>query len=304
MAIYSISDLAKLSGVKAHTIRAWEKRHEIISPKRTQSNIRYYEDEDLKELLNVTLLNKNGYRISKIAKMSEAEKASLISEVSSVNYAYDTQLDALTISMIELDEFKFNHIIDTNIQQQGFEATMLEVIYPFLDKLSVLWFTGSINAVQERFVSNLIRAKLIGATDKIPRPVEVSYPTYLLFLPQGEQQELSLLFMHFLLRSRGIYSVYLGQDVSITDLQDTESLVKPDFVFTIISETFVREPVANYLETLTNVFSKATILPTGYQVAAQGIMSSERLYPLKSLSQTLEFIETSRSIPEPAAKIR
>lgn len=304
MAIYSISDLSKLSGVKAHTIRAWEKRHGIITPKRTKSNIRYYEDGDLKQLLNVVLLNKNGYRISKIAQMSEAEKATVISEVSSVNYEYDTQLDALTISMIELDEFKFNHIVDTNIQQQGFEATMLEMIYPFLDKLSVLWFTGSINTVQERFVSNLIRAKLIAETDKIPRPAERSSPTYLLFLPKGEQQELSLLFMHFLLRSRGLHSIYLGQDVGLSDLKEVEGLVKPDFVFTIISETFVREPVADYLDSLIGLFSKAVILPTGYQVAAQGIMPCEKLYPLKSLAQTLEFIEGRPSRVEAVAKIR
>ncbi|PHI19790.1 helix-turn-helix-type transcriptional regulator [Lewinellaceae bacterium SD302] len=298
MAIYSISDLAKLSGVKAHTIRAWEQRHGIIIPKRTKSNIRYYEDADLKELLNVALLNKNGFRISKIADMSEEEKAMHIAEVSSVNYEYDTQLDALTISMIELDEFKFNHIIDTNIQQQGFERTMLEVIYPFLDKLAALWFTGSVNTLQERFVSNLIRAKLIGATDRLERQTRDTHPTYLLFLPQGEQQELSLLFLHYLLRARGLQSIYMGNDISLADLKGNNKVLQPDFVFTIISETFVGQPVNNYLDRLSEIFSTATLLVSGYQIAAQGIQRKERLVPLNGLKETLDFIEANRNVSE------
>lgn len=290
--------------MKAHTIRAWEQRHKIIVPKRTKTNIRYYEDNDLKEILNIALLNKSGYKISKIAKMSTEEKSELIAEISSVNYEYDTQLDALTISMIELDEFKFNHIVDTNIQQLGFERTMLEVIYPFLDKLSVLWFTGSISTLQERFVSSLIRAKLIGATDKLPRPDATESATYLLFLPKGEQQELSLLFMHFLLRKRGIHSVYLGQDLSLMDLKDSNHVLEPDYVFTIISETFVGQPVANYLDSLSNLFSKAIILATGYQVSLQRIEEKPGLQPLDSLKETLAFIDAHRSPRSITAKIR
>jgi DNA-binding transcriptional MerR regulator len=150
VAIYSIKDLEKLSGIKAHTIRVWEQRYDIINPERTPTNIRYYKDEDLKFLLNIALLNKNGIKISKIAKMSKSEIAEKVAAISEINFEYGTQLDALTISMIEMDEYKFDRIISTNIQQIGFERTMLEVIHPFLDKLGVLWLTGSINPVQEK----------------------------------------------------------------------------------------------------------------------------------------------------------
>lgn len=159
MAVYSISDLEKLSGIKAHTIRVWEQRYSIIEPKRTKTNIRYYQDADLKFLLNIALLNKNGIKISKIAKMSKGEIAEKVAAISEINFEYGTQLDALTISMIEMDESKFDRIVSTNIQQSGFEHTMLEIIYPFLEKLSVLWLTGSINPVQENFMSYLIRQK-------------------------------------------------------------------------------------------------------------------------------------------------
>lgn len=296
MAIYSISDLVKLSGLKAHTIRAWEQRYGIIQPKRTETNIRYYEDAELKQLLNITLLNKNGIKISKIAKMTEAERAEKISAFSSVSYEYDTQLDALTISMIELNEFKFNHILDTNIQQTGFEQTMLNVIYPFMDKLSVLWLTGSVNSVQESFVSNVIRAKLIRATDELPTISDRSQPGYLLFLPEGEEQELSLLFMHYLLRVRGKRSLYLGLNISLTDLKDAEPLFQPSFLFTIISETFVRQPVQQYLNSLLEYFPDCQVLGTGYQIAVQQIEDHPRLVRLQSLHETLEMIEHGESV--------
>ncbi len=198
MAVYSISDLEKLSGIKAHTIRVWEQRYDIIQPKRTKTNIRYYQDEDLKLLLNIALLNKNGIKISKIAKMTNKEIAEKVAAISEINFEYGTQLDALTISMIEMDEFKFDRIISTNIQQLGFERTMLEIIYPFLDKLSVLWLTGSINPVQENFMSYLIRQKLIVAINNLPLLQSKDTKKFIIYLPEGERQELSLLFMSYL----------------------------------------------------------------------------------------------------------
>ena len=186
MAVYSISDLEKLTGIKAATLRAWEQRYGIIKPRRTETNIRYYLDEDLRELLNIALLNKNGLRISKIARMREEERAERVAAISSIQVTPDTQLDTLTLSTVELNEFKFSHIVDTNIRQRGFEETMLEVIYPFLDKIGVLYFTGSITAVQEAFISNLIRRKLIAAVDDLPNPEPDQGPVFCLYLPEGD----------------------------------------------------------------------------------------------------------------------
>ncbi|MEL7120513.1 MAG: MerR family transcriptional regulator, partial [Bacteroidota bacterium] len=229
MAVYSIRDLEKLSGIKAHTIRIWEQRYGIIVPQRTKTNIRYYEDEDLKYLLNIALLNKNGIKISKIAKMSKGEVAEKVAAISEINFEYGTQLDALTISMIEMDEFKFDRIISTNIQQLGFERTMIEIIYPFLDKLSLLWLTGSINPVQENFMSYLIRQKIIVAIDEEPLVSGKNVPKFIIYLPEGEKQELTLLFMHYLLKARRNQVIYLGQDISIIDLKDACKIHQPDF---------------------------------------------------------------------------
>jgi DNA-binding transcriptional MerR regulator len=293
VAIYSIKDLEKLSGIKAHTIRIWESRYGIINPKRTKTNIRYYQDEDLKFVLNIALLNKNGIKISKIAKMSKREIAEKVAAISEINFENATQLDALTLSMIEMDEYKFDRIISTNIQQLGFERTMLEVIYPFLDKLGVLWLTGSINPVQENFMSYLIRQKIIVAIDQEPlvQP-DNDVKKFLIYLPEGEKQELSILFMQYLVKSRRNAVIYIGQEITLADLKDACNIHQPDYIFTMITETFAKEPVQNYVDKLAANFPASQVLLSGYQVVAQKVEPPSNVSILKSLDQTLLFLDT------------
>lgn len=291
MAVYSIRDLEKLSGIKAHTIRIWEQRYGVIAPKRTNTNIRYYQDEDLKFLLNVSLLNKNGFKISKIAKMSRREVAEKVAAIAEINFEHSTQLDALTISMIEMDEQKFDRIISTNIQQLGFERTMLEVIYPFLDKLGVLWLTGSINPVQENFISYLIRQKIIVAINNEPVASGRQVQKFILYLPEGEKQELTLLFMHYILKSRRNQVLYLGQDISLIDLRDACKIQQPDFIFTLISETFTTESVQSYVDKLGENFPDCQVLLSGYQVVAKRVNTPHNVHILPSLDHALDFLE-------------
>ena len=296
MAVYSIRDLEKLSGIKAHTIRIWEQRYGVIAPKRTKTNIRYYQDDDLKFLLNVSLLNKNGVKISKIAKMSRQAVAEKVATIAEINFENSTQLDALTLSMIEMDEQKFDRIVSMNIQQLGFERTMLEVIYPFLDKLGVLWLTGSINPVQENFISYLIRQKIIVAIDQEPIPQGKQVKKFIIYLPEGEKQELTLLFMHYILKSRRNHVLYLGQDISVADLRDACKVHKPDFIFTMISETFAKEPVQKYVDKLAETFPDCQILLSGYQVVAQKVAAPQNVRVLRSLDHTLEFLEVMKEV--------
>jgi len=291
VAVYSIRDLEKLSGIKAHTIRIWEQRYGVIAPKRTKTNIRYYQDDDLKFLLNVALLNKNGIKISKIATMTRHDVAEKVAAISEVNFEHNTQLDALTISMIEMDEQQFDRIITTSTQQIGFERTMLEVIYPFLDKLGVLWLTGSINPVQENFISYLIRQKIIVAIDNESIPQGKFAKKFIIYLPEGEKQELSLLFMHYILKSRSNQVLYLGQDISIGDLRDACKVHQPDFIFTMVSETFSKEPVQRYVDKLSETFPNCHVLLSGYQVVAQKVSSPHNVTVLRSLDHTLDFLE-------------
>lgn len=296
MAIYSIKDLEKLSGIKAHTIRIWEQRYNIIQPGRTQTNIRYYTDTDLKLLLNIALLNKNGIKISKIAKMDDSEIMEKVAAISEINFENDVQLDALTLSMIEMDEYKFDRIISTNIEQLGFEKTMIEVIYPFLDKLGLLWLTGSINPVQENFMSYLIRQKIITAINNEPIVYGRETPKFIIYLPEGENQELSLLFMHYLIKTRRFKVTYIGKHISLSDLKDACHIKSPDYIYTIISETFTKLSIKEYIATLKNTFPKVNLLLSGYQIVSQNITSSENYTVLKNLAETIDFLNSLKRV--------
>lgn len=290
MSIYSIKDLEKLSGIKAHTIRIWEQRYNLIQPKRTETNIRYYDDEELRKLLNVALLNKNGYKISKIAQFSTVNLNEIVAELSASDPKASIS-DNLTIAMINMDESKFHQVIDSKIKTIGFELMMIDLIFPFLDKLYLLWLTGSINSAHENFISSLIRQKIIVAIEKLKKSDNKDVK-FMLYLPEGEQHELSLLFMYYLVRSRGFKVFYLGQDISIEDVAYTYLHHKPQFIYTIISETFTKRPINTYVDGLLKCCSQAHLLLSGYQVAAQGITSKNNLHVLNTLPETIDFLDT------------
>ena len=247
-------------------------------------------DSDLKILLNVSLLNRNGIKISKIAEMSEEEIIKKVSSFSDINFDGDAQLDALMLSMIEMDELKFDRIVSTNIRQIGFERTMLEVIYPFLDKLSLMWLTGSIVPAQENFISNLIRQKIMVAIDNVPYSAGRTCNKFFVYLPEGEKQELSILFMHYLIKCRGNQVIYLGQNISTNDLHDAYQIAKPNYIFTMITETYANKPVQQYVNQLSDSFPEANILLSGYQIVAQDVESTKNITVIKSLFEAMEVL--------------
>ncbi len=295
MAIYSISDLEKLSGIKSHTIRIWEQRYGILRPKRTDTNIRFYEDDDLQRLLNVALLNRHGFRISKIAEMSKEDLAEQVSSVSNFKFDISAQLDVLTLSVIEMDEIKFSRIFDNHVEHIGFERTMMEVVYPFMEKLSLLWLTGSIKPVQENFITQLIRNKLIAAIEKEPLASDRKTAKFILYLPKDEQQELSILFMQYLIKKRGFQVVNLGANLALVDLKDACQIHQPDYVFTVLSETFNREPVQRYLSNLQAAVPDSHLLLTGYLMASQSASNLENATILPSLDDALTFLDDLKS---------
>ena len=292
MATYAIKDLEKLCGIKAHTIRIWEQRYDIIKPKRTKTNIRFYTDADLKLLKNVALLNRNGIKISKIAKMSESEIEEKVFCNFKINFEGCAIMDALTISMIEMNELKFDQIVTTNIRQIGFERTMLEIIYPFLDKLSLLWLMKSINSAQENFMSNLIRQKIMVAIDNLPFSEGRTCNKFLIFLPEGEKQDLSILFMHFLIKCRKNQVFYLGRNISTSDLAEAYNIIKPNYIFSMITETYSDKPVQQYVNQLSASFPDCKILLSGHQIITQNVKSNQNVTVLKSLFDTIDFLDS------------
>ncbi len=290
MAVYSISDLEKLSGIKAHTIRIWEQRYDLLEPKRTETNIRYYLDHDLKHLLNVVFLKKSGFRISKIAQMPPSEISQKVKDLSEEDFENEAHVDALTISMIEMDEYKFDRIVSLNIKEMGFEKTMLQVIHPFLNKLSVLWMTGSVNPVQESFITYLIRQKLLVAIDQEKVDLTRKTKKFIIYIPKGEMQELTLLFMHYLLKKRNHRVIYLGQNINLQDLKIAYDIHHPDYVFTMITESFNNQNIQTYMDSVSSIMPNSHILFTGPQVVSQVLITPEHSSILTGLNDTLDFI--------------
>ena len=255
MAHYSIKDLEKISGIQAHTIRIWEKRYKLIIPKRTDTNIRVYTDEDLKRLLNVSMLNHNGLKISKIARLNDEKINQEILNLTSNSLNLGNQVDSLVLSMVELNENNFESILYTLINQHGFENAFTNVVYPFLSKIGVLWQTGNINPAQEHFASNLIKQKLFAAIDSIPVN-KSSKHQFIIFLPEGELHELGILFYNYFLRKAGIYTIYLGQTVPLKDLISVQQAYNADFMLTSIITSLQENHIHNYIESLSKTFKK------------------------------------------------
>jgi DNA-binding transcriptional MerR regulator len=235
MAVYSIKELEKLSGIKAHTIRIWEKRYCLIEPHRTNTNIRYYTDENLKKILNVAALNRHGIKISNIAKLNELELKEEIIRVSGISQSSDTIVDSMVMSMIDLDEYKLEALIAKSISKNGFKSTVTEVLYPFLLKVGILWQSGDVYPAQEHFVSYLIRQKIIAATDGLSNTFNPNGKKFLLLLPEGEWHEIALLLAYYLIKEANHEVIYLGQSVPYSDVLSIGAAKKFDFV--VVSST-------------------------------------------------------------------
>jgi MerR family transcriptional regulator, light-induced transcriptional regulator len=271
MSNYSIKDLEQLSGIKAHTLRIWEHRYNIISPKRTDTNIRTYDDQDLKLVLNISLLKDHGYKISEISKLTVEEMYQEVIKISDRQLNYPDQIHALTISMIDLDEDRFEKIISTNILQFGFENTMIHIIYPFLSRIGTLWVTGSIGPAQEHFITNLIRQKLIVAIDGQVSKQRPNGKKYMLYLPEGEMHEISLLFANYIIRARYNKVVYLGQSLPFNELGFAYNVHRPDYIFSAITSVPANHEAQLYVNKLAAQFPDSHLLLTGYQIVGQDI---------------------------------
>ncbi len=271
MSNYSIKDLEQLSGIKAHTLRIWEQRYNIIAPKRTDTNIRTYDDRDLKLVLNIALLKDHGYKISEISKLSLEEMNKEVVKISDRQLNYPDQIHALTISMIDLDEDRFEKIISTNILQFGFENTIINIVYPFLSRLGTLWVTGSVGPAQEHFISNLIRQKIIVAIDGQVSKQRPNGKTYMLFLPEGELHEISLLFASYIIRARYNRVIYLGQSLPFSELEFAYNVHRPDYIFSASTSVPSNHEVQPYVDRMVKAFPNAHLLLTGYQVVGQDI---------------------------------
>jgi DNA-binding transcriptional MerR regulator len=291
MGKYSIKELEQLSGIKAHTIRIWEKRHNLISPQRTETNIRYYSDEDLKKIINIALLNNHGMKISKLATMSMEEINKKIMEMAETMPEIYIYIDQLVVAMVDMEEERFEKILSTLFLRFGFERSITEVVYPFLEKIGVLWLTKNINPAQEHFISNLIRQKIIVAIDSLPM-VSSNAKRMVLYLPENELHELGLLFCHYISRNAGFKTYYLGQNVPHNDLLSVIEIHKPDILVSYITSS-PYGGVEAYISKLQQNLPKQKMMISGYQVSK---MLQKNIPNVQFFNNALKFKELIHTV--------
>lgn len=262
MNFFTIKDLENLSGIKAHTIRMWEQRYDFLKPQRTESNIRYYDSHELKKMLNIALLNKFGYRVSHIAKMSEAERKEKLLSLTVPKACEERFVTELVSAMTEIDLPRFEEVLDNYILSKGLNRAVQHVIFPFLEKIGLLWVTGHVDPVQEHLVSGIIREKLIVAIESAYSRLEKNL-SFLLFLPEGEFHELGLLYVYYLLKSKGVRVYYLGANISIEEAASLLPRKKIDYAFIHLTSVTNSFNPDRFLEDLTHHFRGLPIILSG-----------------------------------------
>jgi len=252
-----------LSGVKAHTIRMWEQRFQMFEPRRTPGNIRYYNDSDLKKLLNLSFLTQQGYKVSVLARMSDDELSRRVVDLSLTCTGDESRIQSLTMHMLQLNETGFTQLLSVFIRESGLERVMLDIVFPFFRAIGFMWQTGTITPAHEHFITHLIRQKLIVSIDQMDFVQRENAKRYLLFLPEGEFHELGLLFAHFVIRSRGHETIYLGANVPYGDLKTVYATYKPQVIMCILTSAQADMTASEYLNQLQTDFPNAQIMASG-----------------------------------------
>lgn len=291
MNAFTIKDLENLSGIKAHTIRIWEQRYKFLRPHRTATNIRYYSNDELKTVLNIALLNKYGFKISHIDRMMPQEIKERILSLGDPEAIQERIINELVQEMVDMDMERFETIIGNYIAAKGIEKAVILIIFPFLEKIGILWQTGHINAAQEHLVTNIIRQKLIVAIETTSSHIKFG-KTFLLFLPEGEHHELGLLFMHYLLKSRGAKTIYLGANVPIRDVEQVIKLKKPDIAFIHLTATCSSFNLEKFLANVAQRFENTTTVISGQLTQDYKRKVPANVQFKRSLSEVMEYLSS------------
>jgi MerR family transcriptional regulator, light-induced transcriptional regulator len=259
---FTIRDIENLCGIKAHTLRIWEQRYQFLTPKRKESNHRLYDNEDLKKLLRISILYHRGWKVSKIAQLSEAAVIREIQALPPGSNEYYYHIAQLIETSIDFDKTGFVQQLESIIQTLGFEKAIVQVCYPLLHKIGLLWMTNGIIPAQEHFCSYNILHKVIAETDKLPAPPNKA-PEILLFCPHGEHHELPLYFMNYLLRKYGWTTLFLGSNVKMDLLKQFTAQQNITHLFAHVITNFTGFGLDDYFEDLCKTFWDKQIVASG-----------------------------------------
>jgi MerR family transcriptional regulator, light-induced transcriptional regulator len=286
---FTIKELESLSGIKAHTIRIWEQRYGFLKPSRTQTNIRTYNNEELKTILTVALLNKYGYKISRIDEMQPLQRNEMVMQLPQQEAYTENLVNVLLGHMIDFKNNDFEEVLNNYIREYGPERTITTIIFSFLEKTGILWQTNKIIPVQEHIVSNIIRQKLVSAIDALPFIISES-PLFILLLPEGEHHELGLLFVYYLLKKNGLPVLYLGCDVPSKDVRHLFKIKSPQYLYLHLTTLPRGQSLTKYFSQLAGESHDVNILVSGNIARSQSQISLPNVRFFHSITEVIEFI--------------
>ena len=288
---FTIKDLENITGIKAHTIRIWEQRYHFLKPKRTETNIRFYDNVELKKILAIALLNKFGFKISHLDKLNDKELTEKTLLLTQVEAQQARIVNELVECMIEVDLERLEAILDGYIQSKGIERTITQIIFPFMEKIGILWVTNHINPAQEHLVTNIIRQKLIVGIDSVVKEIKIN-KTVLLFLPEGEFHELGVLFVSYLLKCKGVSTIYLGANVPLRDVEYLVNLKKPSYIYSHLSSVGHSFNFDKFILAITKKFASTPIILSGLLTNTYEKKIPSQITFKKTLAEVMEFIAT------------
>lgn len=292
---YSISDLERLSGVHSHTIRIWEQRYSALKPMRSEGNTRYYDDQQLKKLLNIVSLNQAGYKISKICGFSDQKVNDLLDEQfppKLIDSSTEFYISKLLKHGLEFNEFNFSKEMDNCISDLGILEAYRKVIYPLLVRLGLMWRKDNICPAQEHFISNLIRQKLFVVINDTSGSNPKS-KTWLLFLPEDEDHDIGLLLAYYMLKHYQQVVIYLGSKVPLSSLKAVFSTTNVDHVLFFMTTTRMEDAAQNYINQLSETCKEVQIHLAGNNSVIEKLKNIDHISWFKTLDEFEQSIQKS-----------
>ena len=288
MDLFSISQLQQFSGIKAHTIRIWEQRYNALSPGRSEGNTRYYSNDQLRRLLNIVSLMGYEYKISELCSMPDEKLFKIINShlknLSSPDLAIEYTVSQLLAAGMSLDETYFNSLFSESIARYGIKNTYINVIYPMLARIGLMWTNDTMPPAQEHFISNIIRQKLFTAIDSLP-PVKSSKDAWLLFLPENEFHEIGLLFAQYVIRSKGKKVFYLGCNVPLDTIAKVVKEITPSNILFFLVHNNIPVDTQEYLNTLSANFKKTNIYLSGSEKLISELKPGKSIQWIRSVEE-------------------
>lgn len=292
MDLFSISQLAQFSGVKAHTIRMWEQRYNALNPQRSEGNTRYYDNSQLTRLLNIVSLMDEGYKVSELCRLSDEELTKRLKQVKNNNSPQNPEeyyVSRLIAAGMAYDEWHFEKVFSHCLLRMGIQQTYLKVLYPLISRMGMMWAQTEFLPGHEHFISNILRQKFFTALDALP-PVLRDEKGWLLFLPENEFHELGLLHAHYLIRSSGRKSYYLGANLPFESLLSSAKQIDPDNLLFFMVHNETQERAQAYLDQLHDLFPDKNIYVSGKPELLESLSFHPNTYWLetpKNLEQAL-----------------